>query len=108
MTEPRSLTDADFDAFVRAHPNVLVDFGADWCAPCKRQDPVVDELAREYAGRVEVVKVDADANPQAMQRHGVLGLPTLVLLRGGERVDALVGFTPKPALRARLDRAFGL
>ena len=76
--------------------------------PCKRISPILDELAGEYAGRVAVAKVNADDNPQTMTRYGVMGLPAILVFRGGKRVDQISGFMPKPALKERFDRALGL
>ena len=82
---------------------VLVDFYADWCAPCKMMAPVLDELARERAGQLLVVKVNSDQNPVSPQHFGVRGIPTLVLFRDGQEVGRQVGFAPKAHLTKLID-----
>jgi thioredoxin 2 len=84
---------------------VLVDFYADWCAPCRMMAPVLDELARERAGNVLVVKVNSDQNPVSPQGFHVRGIPTLVILKDGQEVARQVGFAPKAALLALLEQA---
>lgn len=100
------LTDADIDDAIRANDRILIDFCAAWCPPCVRMEPILDAVARDYAGRLVVAKVDADRAPQAMQRHGVLGLPTMLLVEKGRVLDRITGFTPEPQLRARIEAAF--
>jgi thioredoxin len=82
---------------------VLVDFYADWCAPCRMMAPVLDELARERAGELLVVKVNSDQNPVSPQHFGVRGIPTLVLFRDGQEVGRQVGFAPKAHLERLID-----
>jgi thioredoxin 1 len=84
---------------------VLVDFWAEWCPPCHRLAPVLEELAAEYAGRARIVKIDADANPQTIRAYGVMAMPTLSVFRGGELVSQHVGARPKSKLREQLDAA---
>ena len=94
------VTDADIDAFVAANRLAVVDVGAPWCAPCKRLDPIVDELARELAGQVAIGKMNADESPRSSSRFGVLGLPTLLVFKDGKRVAQVSGVRPKDELRA--------
>jgi thioredoxin 1 len=82
---------------------VLVDFTADWCPPCRMIAPVLDEVAREQQGRLKVVTLDVDANPQTQSAYGVLSMPTLMVFRGGEPVSSLVGARPKRRLLQELD-----
>ncbi len=84
---------------------VLVDFYADWCAPCKMMAPVLDELARERAGELLVVKVNSDQNPVSPQHYGVRGIPTLIVFREGQEVGRQVGFAPKAQLAALIDQS---
>ena len=86
---------------------MLVDFYADWCGPCKTMAPVLDQAAREHAGRVLVVKVDTDANPGVSQRFGIRSIPTLVAFRGGREVARELGALPRPRLEALIGRAAG-
>ena len=74
---------------------VLVDFWAEWCGPCKMIAPIVDEIANEYAGKLRVAKVDADANQDIIMNYGIMGIPTLILFKGGQPVERITGFKPK-------------
>ena len=77
---------------------VLVDFWAEWCGPCKQLSPVLDELAKEFEGKVTIAKVNIDENPEAPQKYGVRGIPTLILFKDGEAKATKVGAAPKTAL----------
>jgi thioredoxin 2 len=102
-TAPVAVTDATFDAIVReAGTPVLLDCWAEWCAPCHMLAPTIDALARDYAGRVLVGKLDVDANPATAARFEIRGIPTLLVFDHGQLVDRLVGVQPRPALEARL------
>lgn len=100
------VTDDSFDREVLGSDlPVLVDFWAEWCPPCHRIAPVLDELAAEYAGRSRIVKIDADHNPAVVRRYGVMSMPTLCMFRGGELVSQVVGARPKAMLRSQIDGA---
>lgn len=81
---------------------VLVDFWAPWCRPCSQVEPVLSELAAELDGRVRVVKINTDENPQVTQRFGITSLPTLLIISNGEVVSQLIGARPKAAIREAL------
>jgi thioredoxin 1 len=99
-----SVTDATFAAEVLGSDiPVLVDFWAEWCGPCHRIAPVLEELANEYEGRIRIVKLDADNNPQTVRDYNVMSMPTLTVFRGGEVVSQVVGAHPKSRLRAQID-----
>ena len=83
---------------------VLVDFSAEWCAPCRAIEPVMARIAEEYAGRVSVLKVDADENMKLCGHYRLRGFPTVLLFVGGEEVDRFGGFKPTPQIREFLDR----
>ena len=85
---------------------VLVDFSAVWCGPCKMLDPVVKQLAVEWDGKVKVVKIDADANPNILMKYGVLGIPTLLFFKGGEIQERITGYLPKDKLVAKFSPHF--
>jgi len=95
----QQVTDESFDREVlKAELPVLIDFWAPWCGPCKAIGPVVDELAKEYAGKLKVVKMNVDDNPQTPSKYGVRGIPNLILFKGGEVKDQIVGAVPKSQL----------
>jgi thioredoxin 2 len=95
-------TDETFDAEARSSVAVLVDLWAPWCGPCRFVAPILEDLAREYAGRLKVVKVNVDENPRLSQAFDARSIPTLIVLRDGQPADRIVGALPKPDLTARL------
>ena len=104
MAKPKEVTDATFDQDVlKASKPVLVDFWAPWCGPCRMVAPIVEELAREYDGKVEFVKLNTDDNPNTAVKYGIRSIPTLLVFKGGEPVGTIVGFRPKNDLKQRLD-----
>ena len=93
------VTDATFDTEVRqADVPVVVDFWAEWCGPCRQIGPALEELAKEYDGKVKIVKVNVDENPTLPAQFGVRGIPSLFLLKDGKVVSNKVGAAPKAAL----------
>jgi thioredoxin 2 len=106
LDRPVAVSDRDLERVVAGtEVPVLVDFHADWCGPCKIMVPVLDQLARDHAGRALVAKLDTDANPVMATRFQVRGIPTLVAFAGGREVGREVGAVPRPALEALLNRA---
>ena len=103
LDRPIAVSEATFDqATSGTTVPVLVDFYADWCAPCKIMAPLLDDVARRRMGQLLVLKLDTDRNPAIQQRFGVRGIPTLVLFRGGKEVDRRVGAIPAAELDALL------
>lgn len=82
---------------------VMIDFWAVWCGPCRIIAPTVEELAKEYAGKVKILKLNTDENPDIASKYKIMGIPTLMFFKGGQRVDQVVGAVPKPQLKAKLD-----
>ena len=106
MTAPRPVTDSDFEQEVlESDTPVLVDFWAEWCAPCKMVAPVLDDLAEEYDGKIKFTKVDVDTNPETAMKYGIRSIPTLLVFKGGSPVDQVVGAVPKAVIKKRLDSA---
>lgn len=106
LDRPTAIAEADLDRVVtESEVPVVIDFYADWCAPCKVMAPVLDELARERRGKALVMKLDTDRNPTATRRFNVRGIPTLIVFRDGQEVAREVGAVPRDRLRALLDLA---
>jgi thioredoxin 1 len=99
----KTLGDGDFDAAVQRGV-VLVDFWAEWCAPCRRLAPAVDQLAEEYAGRVTVAKVNIDEHPATPAKFNVRGIPTLLLFKDGNVAEQVVGLAAKDDLARLIDK----
>ncbi len=95
-------TDDTFDIEAKAAPAVVVDLWAPWCGPCRIVGPILEELSRDFAGRLKVVKVNVDDNPITAQRFQAFSIPTMVVLKDGRVVDRIVGAQPKGALSIRL------
>ena len=81
---------------------VLVDFGADWCPPCRMLEPIVDQIAADYQGQMRVYSFDADTDPEMQMRYGIMGLPTLILFQKGEPVRFIVGYQPRQRIESQI------
>ncbi|MEJ5375275.1 MAG: thioredoxin [bacterium] len=100
------LSDASFETeILNSTTPVLVDFWAPWCGPCRVVGPIVEELAKEYQGRIKVAKMNVDNNPVTPGKYGIRGIPTLILFKNGEAVDQIVGAVPKGQIEAMLQKA---
>ena len=94
--KPKIISDTQFEQEVlRSDQPVLVDFWADWCGPCKMIAPFVEELAGEYEGKLKVAKMDVDDNPGTAMRYGIRSIPTLLVFKGGQVVEQIIGAVPK-------------
>ena len=103
-TDTLTATDSNFeDEVLQADLPVLVDFWAEWCGPCKMVGPLVDSLATEYQGKLKVMKLDVDENPEIATRFNVRSIPTLMVFKDGERKETALGVRPKPALQKLVD-----
>ena len=101
----QTLTDNNFEQSITASTKpVLVDFWADWCGPCRRLAPTVDELATDYDGRVVVAKMNVDENPATPMRFSIRGIPTLLLFKGGQIVEQIVGLADKDTLKKMIEK----
>lgn len=105
MADVIQVTDENFDEkIVNSELPVLVDFWAEWCGPCKMVGPAVEELAKEYAGRVKVAKMNVDESRQTPARFGIRNIPTLIFFKGGEVAKTIVGAHPKNAIDEELKK----
>jgi thioredoxin 1 len=106
MSKPQNVSDEEWNSEVlMADTPVLVDFWAPWCGPCRMVAPIVDELATEYEGQVKFVKLNTDDNVATASKYGIRSIPTLMVFKGGEPVEQVIGFRPKSELKKSLDKA---
>jgi thioredoxin 1 len=104
MSNEIQLTDANFEQeVVKSGTPVLVDFWAPWCGPCRMIGPVIEELAREYEGKVKVCKLNTDENPETASRFQISAIPTVLFFKGGKMVKDAVGLQPKEELKKIMD-----
>jgi thioredoxin 1 len=92
------------DEVLNAQLPVLVDFWATWCGPCRSISPIIEELAKEFTGRIKVTKLNVDENPATPSQYGVRGIPTLILFKGGKILDQIVGAVPKARLITMIEK----
>jgi len=101
---PITLDDANFEETVKKYPLMLIDCWAVWCGPCRMIALVVDELARDYTGRMTVGKLNVDENPETATSFGIVSIPTLLILKGGKEVDRIIGAVPKQFIEEKLQK----
>jgi thioredoxin 1 len=103
IDKPIVVSDRNFDQTAKSYPLLVVDCWAAWCAPCRAIAPIVDELAKEYSGKVVFGKLNVDENPETTQRFNVMAIPTLLVMKDGREVDRVVGIVPKNQLEAKVN-----
>jgi thioredoxin 1 len=106
-TEPFHVTDADFDKIVQENPIALIDFWASWCGPCKALAPVIEELAKEYVGKIFVGKLNVDENPGTAERFQVYSIPTVIVMKNGKEADRIVGLYARNYIENVLKKHMG-
>jgi thioredoxin 1 len=102
ITEPIGLTDFSFANEISKYPIMLVDFWAPWCGPCRMVSPIIEQLSREYSGKVAFGKVNVDENQRIAASFGIQSIPTLMIFRNGKAVDVMVGALPKAQIEMKL------
>ena len=103
-SEAIELTDANVDQALQRFPLIVVDCWAPWCGPCRMMTPVIDELAKEYAGKIVFGKVNVDENAQTAMKYGIRSIPALLIFQDGKVVDQIIGAQPKQALEPQLTK----
>jgi thioredoxin 1 len=105
MSSVPAVNDTNFETeVIRSDLPVMVDFYATWCGPCKQLAPIVDALAKDYAGKLKVVKLDIDEAPAIASQHGIMAVPTVILFKGGSEKAKFTGFRPRPALESEIKK----
>ena len=105
MADIMEVSDESFDSeIINSEIPAMVDFWAEWCGPCKMVGPVVEELASEYEGKIKIAKMDVDQNRQTPAKYGIRNIPSLLLFKGGELVNTIVGAQPKSSIEDELKK----
>jgi thioredoxin 1 len=102
------IDERQFAQVIQQHPALVIDFWAEWCGPCRRVAPIVEELAQEFAGKVTFAKCDTDHNQRLAVQFGISAIPCLLFFSRGQMVDRLIGALPKESIRAKVVRNFGI
>jgi thioredoxin 1 len=103
IDKPIIVSDRNFDQTVKTYPLIVVDCWAAWCAPCRAIAPIVEQLAKDYKGKVVFGKLNVDENPETQNRFGIMAIPTLLVMKDAKEVDRIVGALPKNQLEAKIN-----
>ena len=101
---PVNLSDTTFKEFIQKYPLVVIDCWAPWCGPCRILSPIIDEIARDYVGKIAFGKLNVDENPKVAMEYGIMSIPTLLIFKNGRLVDQIVGAMPRRMLEPRITR----
>ena len=104
LNKPVDLTDVTFKKAIQNHSLVVVDCWAPWCGPCRFLSPIIEEIARDYAGRIFFGKLNVDENPRVAMQYGIMSIPTLLIFKNGRLVDQIIGAMPRRMLEPRITR----
>jgi len=99
---PIQVTDSDFESLIQEYPLMVVDCWATWCGPCQMLAPVIDDLARDYAGKIVFGKLDVDENPRTAMNFRIMSVPTLLIIKDGKLVDQIIGAVPRDYIESKL------
>ena len=102
LKAPIAVDDSNFNELVRSHPLMVIDCWAPWCGPCRMVAPIIEELARDYAGKVSFGKLNVDENPQTSGRFEIMSIPTLLIMKNGSEVDRIIGAVSRSVIEAKL------
>jgi thioredoxin len=103
-SKPVAMTDATFKEMIQNHPLVVVDCWAPWCGPCRLVAPIIEELSRDYAGRIIFGKLNVDENREVSMQYNIMSIPTLLVFKNGKLVDTIIGAMPKQTLEQKITR----
>ena len=103
IDKPIIVSDRNFDQTIKTYPLIVVDCWAAWCAPCRAIAPIVEQLAKDYKGKVVFGKLNVDENPETQNRFGIMAIPTLLVMKSGKELDRIVGALPKNQLEAKVN-----
>ena len=101
---PVNLSDMTFKEFIQKYPLVVIDCWAPWCGPCRILSPIIEEIARDYVGKIAFGKLNVDENPRVAMEYGIMSIPTLLIFKNGRLVDRIVGAMPRRMLEPRITR----
>lgn len=104
IDHPIILNDENFDKEVSKHPVTVVDLWAPWCGPCRMVTPIIENLAKEYVGKIVFGKLNVDENPNTSRKFGIMSIPTIIIFKNGKAVDKVIGALPKEVLEQRIGK----